>query len=363
MRTTNWQIARFSLVYYTSQTVIILIPIIIAQSGYQGWISVVLGSIGSMILLFFTIQVGKLRADRAWVDFGQEFMGKWVHRLLVFVLLSWCVYYASYDIENFVLFFGSNYMRGTPALFIQLVVGAVILYTASQGFSTIVYMADGIFLLLIATVLFSVYLFFPNAEFEMLPAFIHYHEPKLIFHDTVRVISFLAEWVVFLFMAPELKINNNMLKRLLVSEIVLTFCMLVGWLLTMLNFGPHLGKNLLYPFLDMVRSSSHDDILGNLDPFLIGIWSCSMFIHSSFLIYVAYKCALSLTKQKGKKYMLPFLVGCSVCIAYMYSRSITRYYRDFSSYITVLLWLSVECIPVYYYIAAFIRSKLNKPAG
>lgn len=363
MRTTNWQMFRFSLVYFNSQTSIFIIPVIVSSSGYQGWISIVLGSVVSMILLFVTIQVGKLSANRAWVDFGKEVMGKWMHGAIVFLLLCWCVYYASLDIENFVLFFGSNYMRGTPQLFIQLVLGGVIIFTASRGLSTLVYMADGIFLLLIATTFFTFYLFLPNADFEMFPAFIHYHEPGLIFRDTVTATSWFAEWVVFLFMAQELKINNKMLKKLMISELVLTFFVLVGWVMTLLNFGPHLGKDLQYPYLEMVRSSSHDDILGNLDPLLIGIWSASMFMHSSFLIYVAYKCALYLTKQKVKKYIIPVLVFCSVFIAYLYSRSITRYYRDFESFITIILWLCVECIPVYYYIAAYIRSKISKPAG
>lgn len=61
--------------------------------------------------------------------------------------------------------------------------------------------------------------------------------------------------------------------------------------------------------------------------------------------------------------MVPFLVFCSVLIAYLYSRSITRYYSDFSSSLVVILWLVAECIPVYYTMAAFIKSRINKPAS
>ncbi|KUP23040.1 GerAB/ArcD/ProY family transporter [Paenibacillus sp. DMB5] len=363
MRTTNWQMFRFSLVYFNSQTSIFLIPIIITGSGYQGWISVLIGSALSVILLFFMIKVGKLKAGQGWVQFGDQYMGKWGHRLMVFILLCWSVYYASLDIENFVLFFGSNYMRGTPPLLIQLVLGIVIAYTAAKGLATIVYMADGVFLLLIVTTFFSLYLFLPNANFQMLPAFIHYFDPGITIRDAYAVTSWFAEWVVFLFVAPELKINNNMLKKVLLAELVLTVLVVAGWALTMLNFGPHLGKDLQYPYLDMVRSSSHDDILGNLDPILIGIWSASMFIHSSFLIYAASKCALYLTKQKGKKLMVPGLTLCSVLIAYLYSRNITRYHEDFNSYVVAAIWLAVECIPVYYAMTAFLKSKINKPAG
>ncbi len=363
MRTTNWQMFRFSLVYFNSQTSIFLIPIIVTDSGYQGWISILIGSALSTVLLFFMIHVGKLKPGQPWIQFGEQYMGKWMHSVLVFLLLGWCVYYASYDIENFVLFFGSNYMRGTPPLFIQLVIGIVIAYTAAKGLTTIVYMADGVFLLLIITTCFSLYLFLPHANFQMLPAFIHYFDPGNTIKGSFAVSTWFAEWVVFLFVAPELKINTNMLKKVLLSELVLTVFVLAGWALTMLNFGPHLGKDLQYPYLDMVRSSTHDDILGNLDPILIGIWSASMFIHSAFLIYVASKCAFYLTRQKGKKLMIPCLTLCSVLIAFLYSISITRYYYDFSSYNAVAVWLAVECIPVYYSVAAFFKSKVNKPAS
>lgn len=359
MRTTNWQMFRFSLVFFNSQTTIFLIPILVSSSGYQGWISLAGGCCMGLVLLFLTMQLGKLRANQAWVDFGKEIMGKWIHKLLVLLLLCWCVYYSSYDIENFVLFFGSNYMRGTPPLFIQIVIGLVIMYTASLGFATLVYMADGIFLIILAATIFTIYLFMPNADFSMLPALIHHFDPGLAFRDTISVTSWFSEWVVFLFVAPELKINNKMMKRMMVAQLVITFTVLVGWMFTILNFGPHLGRELRYPFLEMVRSSSHDNFLGNMDPILIGLWSSSMFIHSAFLIYVASRCILYLTNHKGQKFMIPFLTCCSITLAYLYSRNITKYFSDFSSHTAVMFWLVVECIPLYYLIVATIRSKIK----
>lgn len=359
MRTTNWQMFRFSLVFFNSQTTIFLIPILVSSSGYQGWISLLWGCCVALVILFVTMKVGQLRVNRAWVDFGSEIMGKWIHKLIVLLLLCWCVYYTSYDIENFVLFFGSNYMRGTPPLFIQIMIGLVIMYTASLGFATIVYMTDGIFLIVLAATLFTIYLFLPNADFDMLPALIHHFDPGVAFKDTFTVTSWFSEWVVFLFVAPELKISNKIMKKLMVAQFFITFTVLVGWMFTILNFGPHLGKELRYPFLEMVRSSSHDNFLGNMDPILIGLWSFSMFIHSAFLIYVAYKCALHLSNQKGKRYMIPFLTVCSITLAYLYSLNITKYFSDFSSDIAVMLWLIVECIPFYYLIVAFVRSKIN----
>ncbi|OKP91685.1 hypothetical protein A3844_00730 [Paenibacillus helianthi] len=360
MHTTKWQLFRFSLIYFSSQTTIFLIPILVETSGYQGWIALVGGGFLSLCILFFTIQVGRLKPDQGWIDFGKEIVGTWLHRLMVLLLLCWCIYYASFDIENFVLFFGSNYTRGTPPIFIQIIIGLVIMYTATLGITTIIYMADGIFLIFFMASLLSVYMFIPYADLSMLPAFLHYHDPGIALKDSISVTSWFADWLVFLFLAPELRMGSKMLKILAVSSISILLIVLTGWIMTMLNFGPHLGKELQYPFLEMIRSSSHHNILGNLDPLLIGIWSASMFIHAAFLIYIACKCALHLSKQKGKRLMIPLLTICSTIIAYLYSRNIVMYYSNFNSDLIIGFWLFIECIPVYYFIAAFTRSKIGR---
>lgn len=359
MRTSKWQLFRFTLVFLGSQSTMFLIPGLIGTSGYQGWIAIIAGGMLGVVILFFTIQLGKLKPDEAWVDFGGEIMGKWLHRGIVLLLLGWCVYYVSYDIQGFVIFFGSNYLRSTPPLFIQVVIGLVILYTANLGFSTIVYMAEGIFLIFVIATAISTYLFIPNADLAMIPAFFHYHDPAIAVKDSILTTTWFGEWVVFLFVAPELKIGRKMLKRLGAACILLMFIVLVGWVLTMLNFGPYLGKEMKFPYLQIIQGFPHEALLGNSDPILIGLWSASMFIHSSFLIYVANRCAQSLLKQKAKKYTIPVLTLCSMIIAYLYSLNIANYYQDFYSFNTGLFWLFVECIPVYYLIAAYIRSKMG----
>ncbi|WP_340023351.1 GerAB/ArcD/ProY family transporter [Paenibacillus sp. FSL K6-1096] len=322
--------------------------------------ALILGGLLALIPLFFTIQTGKLKPGTGWVDFGGEIVGQWLHKAVVFLLLGWCIYYVSYDIQNFVLFFGGNYLRGTPPLFIQIVIGLVIMYTAHLGFSSIVYMSDGIALIFIFSTLFSVYLFIQNANFAMLPAFIHYYNPHSLFKDSISVLSWLGEWVVFLFIAPELKLSNRMLKRFSVTTVILIVIMLLGWAMTMLNFGPYLGKDLQYPYLQLVQTSSSADLMGNADPLLIGIWSFSMFIHSAFLIYVAYKCALYLWKQKAEAYYIPVMTFCSIIIAYLYSKNVAKYTHDYYAFSTQIIWLNIEFIPMYYYIVAAIRMKAGR---
>lgn len=362
MRTTKWQLFRFIIIFSSSQTTIFLIPAIIGSSSYQGWIALIVGSLLALILLWFTVYVGKLRPNQAWVNFGKDIIGKWPHKLMLLLLLCWCVYYVSYDIQNFVLFFGSNYLRGTPPLFIQCVIGLVIMYTARLGFVTIAYMADGLFIIFLFTMIILFNLFLPNANFNMLPAFLHYHDPGIAVKDSIVVLSWFGEWIVLLFVAPDLKIEAKMLKRLVLAQIYVSVTVIIGWILTMTSFGPHLGQELQYPFLEMVRSSKEENLLGNTDPLLIGLWSSSMFIHSSFLIYIASRCVSSLFNSKGEKMYIPLLTLISIMIAFLYSRDIGKYYEHYNSLVTVTIWLIVESIPIYYGVVAFFRFR-KKPAN
>lgn len=140
----------------------------------------------------------------------------------------------------------------------------------------------------------------------MLPAFIHYHDPGIALKDSIVVMSWFGEWIVLLFVVPDLKLEAKMLKRLVLTGIFVLVTVLIGWSLTMMSFGPHLGQELQYPFLELVRSAKQDNLLGNSDPLLIGIWSSSMFIHSSFLIYVASRCVSGLFNTKARKMYIPF---------------------------------------------------------
>lgn len=355
MTTSKWQLTRFAFIYLNSQASIFLVPTLISTPTYQSWIAVIGGTLISMALMFCTIYVGRLKPDKSWVEFGNSIVGRGIHKTVLVALMCWCVYYVSLDLENFVLFFGSNYLRGTPPWFIQLLIGLVILYTAKLGFTTLVYMTDGLFLLIISASLFTVVLFAQEADFSILPALWHYHDPAQAMKDSWIVTTWISEWIVFLFIVPELKIEKQVYKKFAVASIMVMLSILVGWLLTLTNLGAHLAARIQYPYLEMIRSSTHDNVIGNIDPLLIGIWSSSLFVHSSFLIYVASKCAVHLTANKGKSIIVPVLTGVAVMIAFLYSQNVAVYDRDYNSSIAISAWFGIDCIPIIYFTVALIR--------
>ena len=81
---TSGQAYRFMFVYLYSEPVAFLLQRLFKMSGYQGWISTIGGFLISLILLMFTYRLGSLYPDRAWLSYGEEVVGKVVHRFYQF---------------------------------------------------------------------------------------------------------------------------------------------------------------------------------------------------------------------------------------------------------------------------------------
>ena len=363
MHKTSWQTLRFAFVYLNSEPTAYLITPIIASSVYLGWLSILAGGAISLLILWFTIRVGMLHPSKAWVDFGEVIAGRWAHRFFIGVLIFWAVTYSAADIQGITLFYSGNYMRETPQWFIQLILGIVILVTARWGFKTLLYMSDGLFFVIILAMVLTTSIFVQDIDLHQLAGIISHSNFGSVPKDAVVVVSFFAEWVVFLFLAPVFNIDWRMMRNLAAAGILVAIAVTIAWGMTFLNFGPHLGKLLQYPMVELVRSSENG-MLGNSDPLLIGLWSTSMFIHSAFLLQVGARCLAKLTGIKEmENVFVSLLACCAVVFAYQFALNPTKYIMNFNSFGVVLFWVFVECIPVYYWIISRFRKKTINSAA
>ncbi|GAB6989756.1 GerAB/ArcD/ProY family transporter [Paenibacillus pini] len=359
MRTTSFQTFRFASIYMLTVPLAFMIPPLITSSGFQGWMSIVLGGLINIMLIFCTYKLGNVASGQSWVDFGDKIAGKWGHRVLLILLVFWSVSYVSHDIEQFTLFYGTVYMRDTPPWFLQLLIGIVIMITARWGFDTLVYIADGTFIIILVGIIFILVIFSADADFQMMPALITHHDFRLAFTDVLSVISWIGEWFIFLFITPQFVFDKKTLRNLLWSNTLVTFACLLTWLLVLLNFGPHYGSHLRYPILQLIRGTSFTGLIGNADPLFIGLWATSLIIHDAFLIYVGTSCLGHLLKLKEKKPLSILLVGTSIVAAFQYSQHITEFQKNYNILGFTLYWVIIDCIPLVYVLLALVRGKFN----
>ncbi|GIP26731.1 hypothetical protein J23TS9_18610 [Paenibacillus sp. J23TS9] len=360
MRTTSFQIFRFACIYMLTMPLAFMIPPLIVTSGYLGWIAVLIGGTINFGLILCTYQLGKMASGQAWTAFGEKISGKWGHRAVLLILVFWSVYYVSLDMEQFTMFYRSAYMRETPDWFLLLLIGIVILITARWGFSTLVYIADGTFIVILLGIIFILVIFTGDANYQMLPAFVTNHDFHNVFSDVISVISWNGEWFIFLFIMPQLKFDKNTLRNLLLANSLVIFAVLLTWLLVLLNFGNHYASQLKYPVLQLIRSTSFTGLIGNADPLFIGLWATSMIVHDAFLIYVGVTCLGHLLKFKENKPLITLLAGTATVAAVQYSRNTTLFQKDMTELGFISFWVMINGIPLYYVLIAFLRGRLGR---
>ncbi|MVO98354.1 GerAB/ArcD/ProY family transporter [Paenibacillus lutrae] len=360
MHTTSFQTFRFACIYMLTIPLAFMIPPLIATSGYQGWIGMVIGGAVNIVLILGTYKLGKMTAGQSWVDFGEKIAGKWGHRAVLLLLVFWSVYYVSLDIEQFSLFYGTLYMRETPSWVLQFMIGVVIWVTTRWGFTTLVYIADGTFIIILLGIVFLLILFSADADYQMLPALLTHYDSSIVFNDVMSVISWIGEWFIFLFITPHIPFDKKTLRNLLLSNTLVTFSVLVTWLLVILNFGIHYGSQLKYPILQLIRGTSFTGLIGHADPVFIGLWATSMIIHDAFLIYVGVACIGHLLKLQEKKPLNAILVGTATVAAFQYSQNISWFQKELTEAGFISFWVVINGIPLYYLILALVRGQLGR---
>lgn len=361
LKITTGQLSRFAFVYIISEPFAFFIGHLLKMSAYQGWMSLIGGYLLSLILLYFTVKLGSIEPSVSWTEFGTKIMGKWLHSCVLILVVLLCIYLISIDIENFSIFFGTMYMEKTPIQVIIILTSVCIALTARSGVTTIVYMAEGIFLLIVGSSLITVPGMFGGSHYDMLTTLQTHHDLKKAAVDSLSTLPWFSEWFLLIFLAPQAFFGRKTLRSLMIYGFLVTVMVMTFWLLCLLNFGPYLGGDLRYPVLEVIRLARYGDFLDNLDPFLIAFWSTTMFIRSSFLLYVASICLSHVARLQdyGSTSFILGITAATFAIQYSYKTDV--YEKATYSYELSVFLVLVECIPILYVFIYRIRfGKINK---
>ncbi len=261
------------------------------------------------------------------------------------------------------MFYEFLYMRDTPQWFIQLLIGVAICLTARWGFTTLVYIADGLFIIILVSIIFLIVMLSGDAEFQMMSALFTHIDIRRVPYNVVNILCWIGEWFVFLFMTPQFSFDKRMLRNLLLANALVILAVLFTWMLVILNFGPHYGSQLKYPILQLIRSTSFTGLVGNADPIFIGLWITSMLVHDAFLVYVGVSCMGRLFKIEEHKPLITLLMGTVTVTAFQYTRNPTIYQKVESEPGFIVFWMIINGIPVYYLLLSTIRSRLGSRKG
>ncbi|WP_458126308.1 GerAB/ArcD/ProY family transporter [Paenibacillus sp. Z3-2] len=357
---TAGQAYRFMFVYLYSEPVAFLLQRLFKMSGYQGWLSTIGGFLISLVFLLFTYRLGSINPDKPWISYGEDIVGKVVHRFYIGLIVLLCIYLLSIDVENFIIFLQSMYLPQTPIWLTSTLTLLCICLTARSGLVTIVFMSEGIFLVQLFTSSLLIPAVGGGGNPGILLAMATHHDLREILMGSLSTMPWFSEWMMFLFLAPVVAFRRPMLKSMLFAGITVVIFIVVFWMFTLMNFGPYVAAGLRYPLLEMVRFARYGDFLDNLDPVLIAIWSTTMFTRSSFLLYVASVCLSKLSGIRQQKSVVYLIGGTAAAIVLQYAKDAASYELAIRSYAVPLYTVLIESMPILYVIVYWIRNGKNK---
>lgn len=258
----------------------------------------------------------------------------------------------------FIDFFGNIYLRETPFSVLSAIICFATAVAASSGLKGIVYMSDGIWFLVTLSSLIFLPLMFKDIHVSMVIALFTNLKLQPVLQGMYFVSHWFTDLIIFLFVVHRFKDKEKWVRSLSIVIGGILFFALVYWLFCLLLFGPYLGRQLRIPALELVRHMLVGEFVENLDPLIVSIWSSTLLIKLTLLLYIGTAIFTAIVKRT-KPYRR-IVTYCYASLIFITSviwghQPIDLYYLIPTSF--AFFFVIVKAIPLVYSVVYYIRSK------
>ena len=324
------------MIYLISTPLVFLLDQLFFFAEYEGWLVIILSCAIGTIISFFAVKLASYDREEQWGMFGERIVGKWLHKAILFLFVFYCTLLLTMTLTAYTDFFGSTYLPGTPN---WVVTGGFLLcisLVARSGLQTMIFMADGLFILIFGALLLLLLLSPGTMKLEMSVALLTHWDSSTIWKSVIYVTPWFAEMMLVLIMLPHFQMHHKTMKYVIITKV--SACLLI--------------------LMELTRFTRLENIIDNLDPVMISLWSSSLFIKCILLLYVAAHLlaqALKVSTHRPFTFLLASLV-------YVFVNESTRRPAEFAAFsgsasFAVFL-LVVQLMPVIYIIVHKIRSRV-----
>ncbi|SFB46686.1 Spore germination protein [Cohnella sp. OV330] len=351
-----WRI--FALHLIAAPIVFMLSPMY-ALGGYLGLLAIPCAGLASMIFAFFSIRIAYAFKGREWAEYGGGIVGRLPHLFFSAIVLLYCLMVASICASAYSDLFISVYLEGTPT---PMMLGCFLLcaaLAARSGIRSIALLSDGFFLSVFATMLPVLFVLLFKMKYNMTIALITHWSASKLAASTFFAVGWLNDLSLLFLLAPFFESAPNPLRKLASMQTLIVVVLVAYWLSSLLLFGPELAGNMSYPLLEAVRFISFGEVLENLDPLLIGIWSATLLIKTAVLLFMASRIAMRYAGIQSHRPLTFALTAFVFACAYQFSRFPAEF-RELTMVpsFVIFTWL-VFLTPAIYWTVAKLRGMLR----
>ncbi|TYQ17977.1 UNVERIFIED_CONTAM: spore germination protein KB [Acetivibrio alkalicellulosi] len=274
----------FLLVTLGIATADVFLPAYVAQqAGRDSWISVIIGTISSIIIVNIFVTLGLRYPDKTLVEYSCDILGKPLGKLVGFIFIYYSFLVTIFITRSMGEIFVISFNPDTPIIVFIVLVILLAAYALGKGIEVIsrineillpigIIVLVGVSLLNIGELNFNYFL--PVMYDGIIPSL----------RGGILIQAWLIETVIILQLIPFIKKKNKIRSIITASIVILGMGLMIG-VLTIALFGSA-AKNFMLPALEFVRYASFGAYFRGVDITIMGVWAGGIFIKISLFFYV-----------------------------------------------------------------------------
>jgi len=324
--------------------------------GYNIWVAIGFGTIGGISIGMIGFSLARKWPNEFFVLYGHKIVGKWLH--IPYVILSIFLFLLVGAIQfrglqNLLLLY---FLPNTPGWSISVVFGICVALAARSGIEAIVRCAQGFFFIVLLIEIIIAMVLVNDLNFNMGIAFLTHVDLKTSVVASLGIIPWVGLIFFVLFFFPYVANSKNSLKSLGYAVLLANLILLMFTIVSILLFGPELAKNV--DLVKVFKYISIADFLENLDPLILVVWLCSVFISISLSLFVALLCTAQLFSLKDYRPLTFSIVAIMIGLSFQIADNDAELTRITKQWVTPFI-LFMELIPIVYWIVNRIRTKVR----
>lgn len=356
---TQGQLMLYLILFFYSTMVGFESSHLIKSAQYDGPLVLIIAGCGGLLVAFLTIKFAERRPNEFFVHYGKEILPYWIHLFFMGILFFAFLHTSAYVLREYEDFIVQTYLSETPNWAVGVLLGLVVAISVRLGVKTIFRTAQGLFFMIIVADLLNTILIGKELRWERWIAFITNHNGHGIFVGSYSITPLFGQVMIILFFFPFISQKHKTLKSVSWAIFLSVLWVIINFINLLLLFGPNLASHITYPMLELVRFIKIAGFIENLDPFLIAIWSTTVYLKITLLFYTACLILAQLFHLKDHRPFVFSLAAVMVALSLQMSggsAALTRFFEE--SWATFFYFIIL--IPIFYFLVDTIKRTIKK---
>ncbi|NQX63445.1 GerAB/ArcD/ProY family transporter [Paenibacillus qinlingensis] len=295
-------------------TIFFTLPRTIMQaSGHSGWVSILVGSLMVLPLLWLISQIGSSMQEMSIIAYCLSLFGPFFGRVFALLILVPLVFLSGTSIRLVGELFVTLILPETPLEIIAIMLLVLRYYLAKGGMASIARWGEVVMPGVVVLIIIMFGLSFQKVDVERILPLLN-ASPMDVFRGSLAIWSVFSEISVLLFIYPQIKHKNHMFKKLIWCTIIVMFLFEVIFLVTIGTFGSAYTQRLMFPVVELIKDIAIFDFIEHLESIFLALW---VFINVSKGALTFYACCIGTQDWFGTKDYKELMLPVSVIMFYI----------------------------------------------